>query len=130
MIKKESHLKDSGDQQFSDAEYALYCDSLEDKYKEAKETGLFEILKVLGLDEKHSDTNLVDAVNYYKKKDGAIENDAPINFLSKRDKTMVMKEGVIRPGLYCMLLSSAFAEAIQSKSAFVAGSSKFAFEQS
>lgn len=79
MTKIENHLKD--------------CDSLEEKYKE---TGLFEILKILGLDEKHSDSHLVDAVNYYKKKDGVIENDAPINFLSARDKKMVIKNGEIR----------------------------------
>lgn len=117
------------DEHEDDVEYDFFCDSLEEQYEQAKKDGLFDVLKVFELDEEHSDNNLVQAINYFKKKNGFIAKDAPINFLTEREKIIVNKEGRFRQGLYCMLLSSRFAEAIQNKSVFLKHSLKFAFNK-
>ena len=67
-------------QQYNDIEYAFFCDSLEKQYEQAKNNGLFDILKILELDEKHSDSNLVEAIHYFKEKNGLIEKGAPMGF--------------------------------------------------
>ena len=120
-------LEQNNNEQYSNVEYKLYCDTLESQFKEAKENGLFQILQVLELDDAHSDSSLVSAVNYFKKNNGVIESDAPFDFLSARDKKVVGNGVDFRPKLYAMLLSSAFSEAIQNKSAFISGSFKYAF---
>ena len=122
--------KQNNDQQYDDIEYAFFCDSLENQYEQAKKDGLFDVLTILELDEKHSDNHLVQAINYFKKKNGLIEQDAPINFLTEREQIIVTKDGGFRPDLYCMLLSSKFSEAIQNKSVFLQHSFKFAFDKS
>ena len=119
----------SDEQQYNDVEYALFCDSLEKQYEHAKKDGLFDILKIFELDEEHSDNNLVQAINYFKKKDGIIDKDAPMNFLTEREKIIVNNDGEFRQALYCMLLSSKCSEAIQNKSVFLKHSLKFAFNK-
>jgi len=49
--------------------------------------------------------------------------------LTEREKIIVNKDGRFRQGLYCMLLSSRFSEAIQNKSVFLQHSLKFAFDK-
>jgi hypothetical protein len=53
----------------------------------------------------------------------------PINFLTEREKIIINKGGIFRQGLYCMLLSSKFSEAIQNKLVFLHHSLKFAFDK-
>ncbi|HHI9459783.1 TPA: hypothetical protein ACP9C9_002413, partial [Legionella anisa] len=43
---------------------------------------------------------LIQAVNYFKKNDGCIGKDAPVNFLTEREKRILNKEGKFRSGLY------------------------------
>jgi hypothetical protein len=130
MTTKQNNFHLSDEQQYDDIAYAFYCDSLEKQYKQVKKDGLFEVLKIFDLDEEHSDKNLVQAINYFKETDGLIKNDAPISFLSEREKAIVNKDGKFRKDLYCMLLSSKFSEAIQNKSVFLQHSLKFAFDKS
>ena len=130
MTTKQNNPYNDDEQEYNDVEYAFYCESLENGYKQAKEDGLFEVLKILELDEEHSDNNLVEAVNYVNKKDGRIEKDAPTDFLTEREKRTVNNNGAFRPELYCMLLSIKFANAIQNKSVFLQHSYKFAFDES
>ena len=129
MTTRQSNLQIHNDPQWDDTEYAMYCDGLEKQYKQAKENGLFEILKILELNQEHSDTGLIQAVNYFKKNGGLIAKDAPINFLTERDKTMVNQDSKFRQGLYCMFLLSKFSEAIQNKSVFLQHSLKFAHDK-
>jgi len=86
-------------------------------------------LKVLELDKEHSDSKLVQAVDYFNEKGGVVEKDAPIDFLTESEKRIINRDGKFRPALYCMLLSSKFAEAIQNKSAFIQHSYKYAFNK-
>jgi len=127
MTKKQNIQHSDNNQQYNEIEHTLFCDSLENQYKQAKKDGLFEVLKVLELDKKHSDRKLVLAIDYFKKKNGIIEKDAPIDFLTEREKRIVNQDGKFRPDLYCMLLSTKFSEAIQNKSAFIQHSSKYSF---
>ncbi len=129
MTTKRNNFDSDDDQQYDDVEYALFCDSLEKQYEQAKKDGVLDVLKVFELDEEHSDNNLVQAINYFKKKNGLIEKDAPINFLTEREQIIVNKDGRFRQGLYSMLLSSRFAEAIQNKTVFLQHSFKYAFDK-
>jgi hypothetical protein len=106
----------------------LFCDALEAQYKKAKKDGLFEVLRVIELDKEHSDKNLVQAVDYFNDKDGVIEKDAPTDFLTESEKTIINKDKKFRPELYCMLLSSKFSEALQNKTAFIQHSFKYSFD--
>ena len=127
MTTKNNRYSDSN-QEYDDNGYAIYCNFLEKEYKEAKETGLFEILKLLKLDKKYSDSNLVQAIDYFNQKEGRVEENAPVDFLTDREKIMVNQDGKFRPELYCMLLSQKFSEAIQNKSGFIKHSLKYAFD--
>tara|TARA_R110002167_G_scaffold355156_1_gene569400 strand:+ start:3097 stop:3456 length:360 start_codon:yes stop_codon:yes gene_type:complete len=111
-----------------ETKHLFYCEGLEKYYEDAVEQGLFEVLKVLDLDEEHSDKDLVEAVAYFKDKNGVIEKDAPMGFLSEQNKRMVTLNGSFRAGLYCMLLSSRFSESIEEKSSFVAHTTKYSFD--
>ena len=127
-MTKQNDFYSESKQQYDDIEYAIFCDALESQYKQAKEDGLFEVLKVLGLDKEHSDNNLVQAIDYFNGKDGVVENDAPTDFLTEREKRIVSRGGKFRPDLYCMFLSTKFSEAIQNKSAFIQHSLTYAFD--
>ncbi|MDQ5884251.1 MAG: hypothetical protein QG556_590 [Pseudomonadota bacterium] len=124
--KKSNHHSDN--QPYDEIEYALFCDGLEKQYEQAKETGVFEVLKVLELDKAHSDENLVQAIDYFNKKDGLVEKDAPMDFLTEHEKSMVNQEEKFRHRLYGMLLSTKFAEAISNKSVFLQHSFKYGFD--
>ena len=125
-IKQRNQYSDNN-QSYDEIEYALFCDGLEAQYKEAKEEGIFEVLRVLELDKEHSDRNLVQAIDYFNEQDGVVEKYAPMDFLTEREKSIVNQEGKFRPELYCMLLSTKFSEAIQNKSAFIQNSFKYGF---
>jgi hypothetical protein len=111
-----------------EVEYEFFCDALEKQYQESKDEGVFEVLKVLSLDKAHSDSHIVQAIDYFKDKDGLVEQGAPIGFLTEHEKYMVNKDGKFRSELYCMLLSKKFADAIQNKSIFIQDSFKFSFD--
>ncbi len=121
--------KHSGNSQnYDEIEYAIYCDGLEKQYNQAKDEGMFEVLKVLELDKTHSDHNVVQAVDYFKENNGVIKNDAPMGFLTEYEKNIVNKGETFRSELYCMLLSSKFAESIEDRTIFMQHSFKYAFE--
>lgn len=108
--------------------YELYCDHLEKEYKQAKNDGLFEILKVLELDKKNSDSKIIKAVDYFNDNNGVVKSDAPLDFLSEREQEVVGQGENFRPELYCMLLSEKFSDAVQNKSVFLQHSFEYAFD--
>lgn len=126
MTRKQTRQSDARDKPCDDVDYALFCDGLEKQYEQAKEDGLFEVLRILELDKDHSDIHLVQAIDYFNEKGGEVEQDAPMEFLTERDKRLVNREA-FRPALYCMLLSTNFAAAIEKKSVFLKHSFKFSF---
>lgn len=126
-MAKKSNTHGDNIEKYTDVEFELYCESLEKQYQEATEQGIFKILEILDLDEEHSDKHIVAAVAYFKKHNGTIKEDAPIDFLSERERKMVCQEGKFRPGLYCMLLSQKFADGMTNKSLFIKHSFKYAF---
>ncbi len=50
------------------------------------------ISKVLELDKAHSNCNLVQAIDYFKEKDGVVEKSAPMDFLTECEKHIVNGE--------------------------------------
>lgn len=128
MTTKQNNKRSDNNQTHDEAEYALFCNAFEKQYKQAREEGLFEVLRVLELDKEHSDRNLVEAIDYFNEKGGEVEDDAPVDFLTICERRMVNNDGKFRPGLYCMLLSKKFSEAIENKSAFIRHSFKYSFD--
>ena len=128
MTTRPNNQHSGNNRLYNDIEYALFCKSLEEQYQQAKEDGVFEVLRVLELDKEHSDKNLVQAIDYFNEKNSLVEKDAPMDFLTEREKNAVNQDGKFRPGLYCMLLSQKFADAIQNKSAFIQHSFKYSFD--
>jgi hypothetical protein len=114
---------------YTESEYVLFCQFLEEQYNQAKEDGLFEILRVLGLDKEHSDKDLIQAIDYFNERNGVIKEDAPMDFLTERQKNIVNQDGKFRPKLYCMFLSTRFSDAIENKSAFIQNSYKYSFDK-
>ncbi|MBC8553347.1 MAG: SEC-C domain-containing protein [Candidatus Brocadiales bacterium] len=104
-----------------------YYDHLEQQYGETKEQGLFEVLKIMELDKKHSDRHFLDAVNHFKKANGEIDKDAPIDFLNKYEQRMVTKNGKFRADLYSMLLSTKFTTLLKEKEIFINHSAKYSY---
>lgn len=128
MNTKKSNPHSDNNQPYDEIEYALFCDGLEKQYKKAKEDGVFEVLRVIELDKIHSEKNLVQAIDYFNEKDGVIDKNAPVGFLTEHEKSIVNQDGKFRPELYCMLLSTKFAKALENKSAFIQHSFKYSFD--
>lgn len=128
-MAKKSNTHCDNVEKYTDIEFTLYCESLEQQYQEATEQDIFKVLEILELDEEHSDKHIVAAVNYFKKHHGVIKNDAPLDFLTEREKNIIHQECNIRSGLYCMLLSQKFADGMSNKSLFMKHSFKYAFDK-
>lgn len=127
-----THRTSTGDTHphYDDAAFADYCDGLEAQYTDAKANGVFEILTLLDVDKAHSDSHLVHAIDDFNATNGQVEETAPVAFLTEREKNNVHENGQFRPELYCMLLSSSVARAIENKSLFFQHSLQFAFDES
>jgi hypothetical protein len=99
MTTKQNNQYSDNHQLYDEIEYALFCNALEEQYKQAKEEGLFEVLRVIELDKEHSDRNLVQSIDYFNEKDSVVEKDAPMDFLTEREKNIVNQDGKFRPEL-------------------------------
>jgi len=73
------------------------------------------IIQVLIFNTRNSDKTLMEAIEYFKVKNGQIDNKAPIDFL-KKDEQMALthKNGLFRTSLYKALLFIHVADAIRS----------------
>ncbi len=109
-------------------ELKVYCDSLEKQFDEANANGVFEMLKIMILDEEHSDADLVKAVNHFNDNGGSVKKTAPVGFLGQDEIKVINWDGQFRPKLYSMLLSVKFSQAIESKKVHLLHSNKFSFE--
>ena len=119
--------EDEEEDRYDGFEPELFYDHLETQYDQSKENGLFEILRVLELDEEHSDGRLVEAVNYYNQNEGNIKENAPVGIFNKYEQRKINKDGNFRPALWAMMLSMKFSEAIQEKKAYIKHSDKYSF---
>jgi TnpA family transposase len=84
------------------------------------------IIKTIEFDETASDKNLIDAINYFKEKDGKLTAKAPLSFLGKEDKKRPFdSEGKFRISLYKSLLFKAVADSIKSGALSLRYSNKY-----
>lgn len=72
------------------------------------------ILKVLSFDENNSDKAIMEAISYFKTKDGKLDHNAPMDFLSPSEKDAVVKDNKYRISLYKSLLFMHICDAIKS----------------
>jgi len=128
MAKKHTPYSDAIEQ-YTDTQFVRYCESLEMQAQQARDDGVFKVMEILDIDEVHSDESLVEAIRYFKKNAGQIKDDAPVNFLTEREKNSLNQKREFRSGLYCMLLSIKYSEAMQNKSLFFEHSLNYAFDE-
>lgn len=73
-----------------------------------------DIVKSLDFDEESSNTKLIEAINYYKKRDGKLNNEAPLGFLDPEERKMVLgKEKKLKVSLYKILLFRAISTGLR-----------------
>lgn len=109
-------------------EHHAFYDGLENQYDEAIETGMLDILKILEIDEEHSEPELTKAVLTYQKNDGNVTQGFPMKFMTDFEKTQVNRNGKFRYKLYTMILSAHFSDAMENKKIFLAHSLKHRYE--
>jgi len=74
-----------------------------------------EIVKQISFDEKTSNRNILQAIQYYKQHGGNITSSAPIDFLDEKEQEIVFdNQGKLRVSLYKVLLFSHMATLIKS----------------
>jgi TnpA family transposase len=74
-----------------------------------------EIVKHIQFDQQTSNEALLQAIEYYKKKDGNVGDKSPVDFLdAKEQKVLISPDGKFRVSLYKVLLFSAIASGIRS----------------
>lgn len=93
---------------------ADYFDTLEARSKKLQNK-VAGIIKKLTFDELSSQPVLIDAINYFKNKDGKIEKNAPLSFLEDKElKVLFDSIGKIRVSLYKILLFIKVSHGIKS----------------
>ncbi len=91
-----------------------YYDILESKSVKLQNR-VSKIIKHVVFDKETSDTKFIEAIDYYKNKDGVISNDALLDFLDLDEQKVLNDEtGKCRISLYKVLLFEKIAAAIKS----------------
>ncbi|OPY68305.1 MAG: Tn3 transposase DDE domain protein [Syntrophorhabdus sp. PtaU1.Bin050] len=84
------------------------------------------ILKAIVFDRSDSDAKIADAIDYFKKRDGIIGQDAPTAFLGDNEPDIIYDEkGKLRVSLYKYLLFHCVAESLKSGTLNLAHSYKY-----
>lgn len=91
-----------------------YYDLLESKSVKLQNR-VSEIVKNIHLDTQTSKDLLIQATEYYKQKDGNVDDKAPVDFLdAKEQEILIDSNGKFRVSLYKVLLFSKIADGIRS----------------
>lgn len=98
---------------YSDAEDPRYYDILEERSIRLQNRAS-AILKTLHFQYEVGAHDLIDAIEYFRKNNGVIQNTAPISFLADSEQKAVADNGILRPALYKVLLFMHVACAIKS----------------
>ncbi|NEW61103.1 Tn3 family transposase [Sulfurovum sp. bin170] len=72
------------------------------------------VVKALEFDEPSSHKNIIEAINYFKNRDGDVQKDSPRAFLSEEEQQVIFEEGKFRISLYKILLFFHIGDAIKS----------------
>jgi TnpA family transposase len=120
-------LKKESDQILKDNDY---YDILESKSLKLQNR-LTQIIKNLEFDIETSNKEIIEAINYFKEKDGILGSDSPLNFLKEEQRKIIFNEsGKFRVSLYKVLLFVHISDSIKSGALNFVHSYKFrAFEE-
>lgn len=106
-----------------------YYDCIEAQHAEMHAQGMFEVLRIMQLDEEHSDRNMVEAVRHFNALQGSnADEQAPVGFLNKYERRMLKAKGKFRPKLYAQLLSLKFSDALKAGTIFIKDSLRYSYE--
>lgn len=74
-----------------------------------------DIVKNITFNQHTSNTHLIEAIDYYKKKDGIVDKNSPMKFLDRKEKEILIDtEGKFNVSIYKALLFIKIADAIKS----------------
>lgn len=93
------------------------CDffNMLEKYSVKLQNRVSGILKILVFNEDNSDKNLMEAINYYKLKDGKLDHHSPTAFFTPEEKEALSSpDGKFNISLYKILLFMHVSDAIKS----------------
>lgn len=102
------------------SEKKLFESSIDNRYafieKKSKslQGKLSGIVKAIEFDAPSSHKDMIEAINYFKSRDGDILKDAPGGFLNEEERTYIFEEGNFRVSLYKILLFFHISDAIKS----------------
>ena len=85
-----------------------------EKKSKSLQSKLSGIVKVIEFDEPSSHKGIIEAINYFKSRDGDILKDAPRTFLSEEEQIYIFEEDNFRVSLYKILLFFHISDAIKS----------------
>lgn len=72
------------------------------------------VVKAIEFDESTSDKKIIEAINYFKNRDGDIAKDAPQSFLTEEEQETIFEQGKFRVSLYKIVLFFHISDAIKS----------------
>ena len=102
------------------SEKKLFESAVDNKYtfieKKSKslQGKLSGVVKVIEFDEPSSHKSIIEAINYFKSRDGDILKDAPREFLSEEEQLYIFGDSQFRVSLYKILLFFHVSDAIKS----------------
>lgn len=109
------------EQQWNSLKQSVIDETNEDRYSDILEERSVRlqnraspIIKVLGFQGEADAAPLLDAIAYFKEKDGEINKNAPLGFLELPERTAVMREGTFRRSLYKVFFFLHVAGAVKS----------------
>ena len=108
----------------SDADDPRYYDILEERSLRLQNR-VSPILKALDFQHETSVQPISDAIEHFRKNNGAIRHNAPINFLDDAKQKAVADKGTFKPSLYKSLLFMHVADVIKSGQINLAYSYKY-----
>ena len=72
-----------------------------------------DIIRQVEFNQETSDKNLIEAISYFKKKDGNIDKNAPLSFLEDEEIKLVFKKDVFKVSLYKTLFFKAVCDGVK-----------------
>jgi TnpA family transposase len=72
-----------------------------------------DIIRQVEFNQDTSGKNLIEAIRYFKKKDGDIDKHAPMDFLGEKEKSLVFNKETFKISLYKTLLFKTIADGVK-----------------
>jgi hypothetical protein len=86
-----------------------------------------DIIRQVEFNQDTSDKNLMEAISYFKKKDGNINKNAPLTFFEEEESKLIFKKDVFKVSLYKTLFFKAVCDGVKAGTLNLKYSYKFRY---